>query len=1025
VSRNDFVHLHVHTEASLLDGLASAGAYVDRAAELGMPALADTNHGNLNDIPDFYKRARKAGVEPVIGCEFYWVEDAERAREEKDSERCHITVLARGEAGYRVLSELSTRSHEQFYYKPLLDRRACEEFGDRLQHLQVLSGCAGSQLSQHLMAGDDLAAREELLWWRETFPNYAVELMHHGTSFDQELNAKLLDMATKYDLRYVITNDPHYAVPEDARTQEALLAIGTNAVLDAPGTFKFEGSGYWLKSRAEMRRTWERRYGSEVWKRGARETLVIAEECHTRIAAWEQKTFQIPPYPEAQGDPMGMLKKRCLRRMRELGQRDLPEYRRRLRHELGAIGEAGIADFLLITADVDDWARSEGIRVGPGRGSVAGTLVGFYIGIHDIDPVKYKLTFERFLNIARPKMPDIDTDFSKRRRGEVFDYAINKYGAENTMSVAQFGTMKIAAAFNLLGQAFGLGFHESQQLNKKIVEEVDPETEEVSVLLPPELDDPKYHEMRDILLKLKGVRRTVGAHPAGLIIAAPEHKLREQVPMYWVASSKRWVAGFDKKGIEALGLLKQDFLGLRALDTVDEFLDLVEANHGVRLVPEEWVPDEEEGDDEVYAMLAEGKTAGVFQMEGPTNQRGCRDVQPKEFEDLVSITSLYRTGAISAGFPKIFNANRKLGKRGIRYAHPALKPILRDTYGVVLYQEQVMDFGSKLAGFDMVQVDMIKEAIKDKSSDDMQALRDPFIVGCQEHSGMTEEQAAEVWHMIEGYAGYGYNRAHAVAYTMLTYWTARMKWLYPVEYMAALLRTVENNKDNADRRDGYMREAVEWGAKFVPPSVNVSHRGTTPGPPPEDGPQPVYFGLMDLKGIGEKVADKILAARPEGGYESYEQLAAAVNNKGTMRVLEEGSALECLGVKGDTEKTEELLRWTFEDKMKKYRSKYETEVRLPSEAGPDGEVSLVGMLQTVTRGTTKGGKSYVTWKLRWSVTESFDVRLWQETQKFWDLLPGSVVQVMGTWEPKWLNVSCGNPRMIKVIKGLRVEESTE
>lgn len=996
-----FAHLHVHTELSALDGLASIHEYVHRAKELGQPALAITDHGNICGAPEFYLECRKNDIEPIIGSEFYFVPDSNfrpANKKDEDYERHHVTILAKGAKGYEVLAALSTESHKRYWYKPLLDRELLESLGDDAKHLVVLSGCAGSILSRKVRAGDADEVAHELYWWREHFPNYYIELMDHSTDFDQELNYGLLEVAKKFDLSWVITNDPHYAVPEDECHHDTLLAIQTASDIDDPNRFKFHGTGYHLRSRQEMRKAFKK-YGDEVWKPGAANTLAIAKACQTRIPNWEKRSWQIPKFPDAE-DAQEMLKELCKQGLKERRLHKKTEYVERTKEELKIIKQVGIADFLLITRDFIEWAKDQGIPVGPGRGSVCGSLVGLLIGIHKIDPIRYELLFERFLNPARPRMPDIDTDFGQERREELFAYVQEKYGRENVIHVAAYQTMKLKSAFKSLAKGYGITFAESNRISKMFAN--DDEAEDV---LPEEIQK-AYPELAAQMTRLAGTKKGVSTHPAGVIIADPKANIRHQVPEMWIPNTKRWVGQYDLEAAEMMGLMKEDFLGLRTLDTIKQCIDLIKENTGEEIDPDSWVPDEEERDEEVYAMLAEGRTSGVFQMEGATNQRGCRDVNPTCFEDIVSITSLYRTGAISAGFPKVFNENRKKGKKNIKYAHPKLKPILEETWGVVLYQEQVMEFGRQLAGFDMLLVDDIKEAIKHKKSTFMQSLKPAFVEGCIKHSGIERKIAEQIWHMIEGYSGYGYNRSHAVAYTFTTYQTARLKLLYPLEYTSSLLRTVSDK----EKRDVYIREAAELGYKMLPPDINISDPSATPDY--EAGG--IRFGLGDVAGIGEKSIEKLLRGREEGYYTSPEEVEGAVRNKGMFQKLKDSGALESLGIPASEAKQEELLKWSFNDHMEKWRKKFESAVELPEFDGD--EVVIVGEVYKVERRKTKNDKPYLNWKLRWSVTQSFDVRLWSETQEHWNYPKGSIVMVTGRWDQKWLNVSISDPDNIRLVK---------
>jgi len=1000
---SDYVHLHNHSTFSILDGLADVHAYVRRAKALGQGAMALTDHGVLCGLPSFYNACRREEIEPVLGCEMYFVPDSSirlTKTKENEFEKFHVGILAIGEAGYQVLSQLSTESFKRHYFKPLVDRELLESLGDDARHLVVFSGCAASVLSRAVMSGDREKVREEMYWWKETFPNFYIELMHHDTDFDYELNTKLIALAKKYRIPWVVTNDPHYVMAEDECYHDTLLAIQTASDIDDPNRFRFDGTGYHLKSYAEMRKAFKK-YGTEVWMRGAQTSVEIAKMCKTRIPAWEVRTWQLPKFPDVE-DAFAELKRLAAIGLKERQLHRNLEYLERTKHELKVIKRVGIADFLLITRDSIEWAKQQGIPVGPGRGSVCGTLVGYLIGIHKIDPIRYNLRFERFLNPERPRMPDIDTDFGKIRRSELFTYVSDKYGEDNVVHVAAYGQMKLKSAFQSLAKAHGIDYPTRIRISKQM--EGGSEDNEI---LPPEITE-KYPDMVDYMLRLHGVKKSVSAHPAGVIIAEPSLNIKQLVPEMYIPSTKRWVGQYELEAIEHMGLMKQDFLGLRTLDTIDECVKLIERRTGERIDPDSWVPDEEEGDDEVYKMLAEGKCSGVFQMEGDTNERGCREVEPTCFEDVVNITSLYRTGPILAGFPKAFIKNRQIGKKRIRYLHESLRPILEPTWGVILYQEQVMDIGQHLAGFTMSQVDDIKEAIKHKNAKLMASLKKGLIEGCV-RKGFTQENAELLWKQIEGYQLYSYNRSHAVAYTFLTYQTARLKKLYPLEFFTALLRTV----DSKDRRPKYLKDVVDAGYKVFPPCINRSDVLAGPDPSGEG----IRFGLSDCLRVGPKMGDRLLEGRPEGGYKSLEEVVAAARNKGAIDALTAAGAFECFGVSCDKEQQETLLGWPFYDPMVKWRKKYRGEVFLPDDHG--GECVIVGEIMKMDKGKTKNNKPYMTWKIRWSPAHTYDIRLWAETERLWKLKKGSVVMVSGEWEVRWHNLSIGNPRQVRVLK--RVE----
>lgn len=1001
-----YVHLHLHTEFSILDGLGTVDEYVEKAKELRQPALAITDHGVLAGLPEFYHKCREEDIEPILGCEFYFVPDAAYRPEKGESHsRFHTTILGRGERGYQLLCELSNESHRNFYHKPLLDRAMLESLGDEAEHLVVLSGCAGSAVSSAIREKDMEGAARELMWWRELFPHYYMELMHHDTAFDKQLNAGLVKLAKKYKVPWVITNDPHYVHDHDETYHDTLLAIQTASDVEDPNRFRFDGTGYHLRSHREIAKAFQQ-YGKAIWAPGMKRTLEVAKLCRTRIPVWEKRTWHIPRFPDTE-DAYGDLKKLTVKGLKEKGLAKEPKYVKQVKHELKVIKQMDLADFMLITRDSIEWAREQGIPVGPGRGSVCGTLVGYLVGIHKIDPIRYDLLFERFLNPARPRMPDIDTDFGQARRKELFTYVEDKYGIENVVHVATYQRMKLKKAIHSLGKAYGMSFNDRMELSKKMSDEDDDPIEDT---LPVEIIE-AFPEMAATLERLSGIKSAYSTHPAGVIIADPQDRIRELVPEMWLASTKKMVGQYDLEAAEAMGLMKQDFLGLRALDTVDECVKLIEANTGELLDPDSWIPDEEEHDRDIYKMLAKGHTGGVFQMEGVVNQRGCREVKPKSFEDLVSITSLYRTGPIKAGYPKKFNENRLRGRDNIAYYTPELEPILRETWGVILYQEQVMRIAEELAGFDMEMVDDIKEAIKHKKSKLMVSLQPLFVEGCGEN-GISEEAAKKIWKDIEGYSGYSYNRSHAVAYTFQTYQTARLKHLYPLEFHTALIRTVKGSSPAAkQKREWYLKELVEYGYKILPPDINISDQGATP----DYEADAMRFGLLDVKGIGDSMCKRLLEYRAEeGSFTTYDQVAEALNNKGALQVLADASVLESIGISGDEAETERLLGWMFTDKMEKYRKKYKRMLRLPKHDGQ--ECVVIGEITSSTKGRTKNGKQYCTWKIRHSITDSFDIRLWQETSRLWDLGAGSIVIVSGKWEAKWMNIGIGDPNRVRVVK---------
>lgn len=1010
MAKQKYVSLHNHTEHSLLDGKGTIKDYVARAKQLGMPALAITDHGTLSGSWEFYTECLANGIEPILGSEMYFVPNAQDVKDEKVGERFHISILARNEAGFATLVEMNNASHHQFYYKPIIDRPLIEGLSkaDR-KNLVVLSGCAGSIISRKAVGGVEGDVHEELMWWRRQFRNFYIELMHHDTSIDRKLNKRLLKLAGRHDLPWVVTNDPHYVLKEECEHHDALLAIQTSSNLDDEDRFRFDGSGYHLRSAREMARAFSA-YGDEVWKPGAQASLDIAKTCKLRIPSWDARSWHIPKFPGCD-DAQGELKRLAYRGLRERGLADNEEYVARLKHELKEFRKVGMADFLLITADAIREAKKRGIRVGPGRGSVCGTLVGYLIGIHKIDPIRYNLLFERFLNPERPKMPDIDTDFQRSRRHEMFTYTDELYGEENTMRVGAFQRFKTLAAWKSLAMAYGVPFQAANAISKQILED-----EEGDAVLPPDVEL-AYPELHATLKAFRGLRRGLQRHPAGVIIFDPHDPIQKLIPEMRVSDKSgkniNYVSQFDLDVAAGLGLLKQDFLGLRTLDTIEECVKLVKERYGEVIEPDDWIPGEEEGDKYVWKMLREGKTAGVFQMEGGANHRGIQEIRCGEFEDIVSCTSLYRAGPMIAGAPKRYLENKKDKK--IRVAHKSMEPYLRNSWGEMIYQEQMFEILRNLADFSWARVDDAKTAMTKKDAAKMEAIHSDAIKGFQEVSGMSEAKAEEVWEMIAAQASYLFNRSHAVAYSFLTYQTARLKYLYPLEFLAALLRTVEPKNDaDKGKRESYMTEALSMNFKIMPPDVNISDDRFMP-----NGDDELLFGLVDIKGVGESAVQKMMKARRkirkkrDRDFRSVDEVADAVNNKGVVKALAAAGALRSLGVEPEVALQEELLRWQFTDPVKPYRKKYRKKIKYPKR--DNSWAVLVGEITKTEKSKTKNGLDYMRWTIRCEPGIEYRITLWSEMEEYFKLGKGSIVLLQGKYSAQWSNIGISDPSDVRVL----------
>lgn len=996
-----FVHLHSHSDASALDGMAKPEEYVERAVRLKQPALAITDHGVLSALPGFYKAARGAEIEPILGMEGYYIRKIDRTPAEKGKPRKrpdynHLTILAKGEPGYRVLCELATESHKNFYYKPVIDRDTIKTFGKDMKHLVVLSGCLAGPLSQAALVGQQ-ALEDELQWWLKRCPNYYIELMEHGIEIERKVNARLLKAARKFKVPVVFTNDPHYCERLDANAHDALLAIQTGAEIDDENRFKFDGSGYWLKSAKQMRKAFD---GYPAWaiKQGIASTLEIAETCQVKVPEWENKTWQIPQIPGVD-DAYKRVRKLVKRELidRELG----PEYVERAKMELKVIKKMNVSGFLLVASDGVKWARKRNIPVGPGRGSVGGSLVCYLLDIHRADPVRYGLRFDRFLNPERPRMPDIDIDFGKNRRDEMFAYARNRFGEENVLNVCTFMRMRMKRAFRALAKSYGVPFPEINRLAKELP---DDKEEAIEDALPDEIHE-KWPELGAQLEALKDIRCGFGSHPAGVVIAPEEYELHKRIPQMYLPSSKRWVAMFDLKTFESMGLLKQDYLGLRTLETVDECARLVYEHTGENVDPYAWDPDHEPWEDEMYKIIGSGRTGGIFQFEGHSVTNGAKEMKPREFLDLAACIALYRKGPIQAGSTKTFITNRASGQT--QYLVPSLAPILSSTYGALVYQEQVMAIGEQLANFAPGPNDDLLRAVAKKDHAVMATVKPGFLKGFQEN-GINKTVAEEVWRQIEKQAEYAFNLAHSVGYALLSYTTAGLKTQYPMEFYCALLRTMDkSNKESQFKRNRYLMEAATMGLRILPPHINRSDDHATP----DYDKNGIRFGLSDIKGIGDKMSKRIIKSRPLGGYWSIDQVIDVVNNSKSLQALKDAGALNTFGFKPDADKVETLLGWALIDRMRKVREKLQKNYDPPH--------VIYGQIISSTKKMSGGKKPspYVSWVVRWSPTEQWAVRIWSSAENCFDIPVGAVVRVMGDYSEKYSSIGVNSSAQVKVVKG--------
>ncbi|TEB11413.1 DNA polymerase III subunit alpha [Pelotomaculum sp. FP] len=868
-----FVHLHLHSEYSLLDGAARIKKAVASAKEMGMPALAITDHGAMYGVVEFYKACKNAGIKPVLGCEVYV---APRTMDDRtprvDDHPYHLVLLAENEEGYRNLLELVSLGFTRgFYYKPRVDKEALARYS---KGLIALSGCIGGEVASRVLAGELEKARQAAVAYRDIFgpDNFFLELQDHGFPEQRTANRELVKIHEETGIPLVATNDVHYVRREDAASQDVLLAIQTGKSVDDPSRMKFQSSELYLKSEDEMSLL----FGEQ--RQALHNTLQIAERCQVEM---DFSQYYLPYFAVPEGYTADTyLEELCYQGAhRRYGDELSEEVKNRLSYELGVIKKMGYSAYFLIVWDFINFARQQGIPVGPGRGSAAGSLVAYSLTITNLDPLKYDLLFERFLNPERVSMPDIDTDICYERRGEVIDYLVQKYGADHVAQIATFGTMAARAAIKDVGRAMDMPYGEVDRVAKMVPMELHITIEKALSTTPElkELYDQKADIKRliDTAIALEGMPRHASIHAAGVVIT--KDPLTHYLPLY-KASDGPVTTQFPMGTVEELGLLKMDLLGLRTLTVISDAVRMIAENTGTELDIGEIPID----DRAAYDLLCRSETTGVFQVESSGMKAILRDLKPSVFADIVPLIALYRPGPLQSGMVTDFIKNKQ-GITKTKYLHPKLEPILKDTYGVILYQEQVMRISSDLAGFSLAEADMLRRAMGKKKPEIIAGLRSQFVEGSGKN-GVNESIAGEIFDLMEKFAGYGFNKSHSAAYGLVTYQTAYLKANYPVEFMAALLTSV---KDNADKMAFYIEECRRMGIEVLPPDVNESGESFTVA-----GPK-IRFGLAAVKNVGMGAVEAIIQARREGGqFPSFADFCRRMDTRVVnRRVLE--SLIKC------------------------------------------------------------------------------------------------------------------------------------
>lgn len=850
-----FVHLHLHTEYSVLDGFSHIGPLCKRAAELEMPALAITDHGVMYGVIDFYNACRKEGIKPIIGVETYMALESHTRRNPEDKKQYHLVLLARNATGYRNLVWLVTRAHlDGFYYKARIDR---ELLAGHHEGLIALSACGGGEPAQRILQGDPQGARQAAAWYRDLMgpDGYYLELQRHpGLPELEPVNQELVRIARELGIPLVVTNDPHYINPEDTKAHEILLCLQTNKMLSDLGHLRLSDDSYYLKSGDEMAALFPE------WPDALDNTLRIAEMCNLEL---EFGRVELPEFALPEGyTPDSYLRQICEEGLRRrYGANLRQEHWERLNYELGVIREMGFSRYILIVWDFVRYAREQRIPAQP-RGSAAGSIVLYCLGISDVDPVSWGLVFERFLNPERHEMPDIDMDFADSRRAEVIDYIVQRYGQDRTAQIITFGTLGAKAAIRDVGRVMGIPLSTVDRVAKLIPTvpvgtTIDQALEKVPDFRQLYESDSEIRNLVDMARKVEGVVRNVGTHACGMVVA--RRPLVEIVPLQRTIKDENVImACFPMNTLGEIGLLKVDLLGLANLTIVDEVLRYIRRSTGRDISLEEIPLD----DAATFEMLSQGRTVGVFQLEGSGMTRNLVELRPTSVDDLVAMVALYRPGPMDQ-IPNYIKY--KNNPKQVSYLHPILEPILKDTYGVIVYQEQVLQILQRMAGYTLGRADIVRKAIGKKKRDLMEQEEPRFIQGCIAN-GLSKEQAQKLWDLIQPFAGYSFNKAHATCYGLLAYQTAYLKTHYPAEYMAALLTTYANNTDKVALS---VAECWRMGVPVLPPDVNRSEEGFTIEEQAETDARgrrrAIRFGLGAIKNVGSGPIAAIIAARASGG----------------------------------------------------------------------------------------------------------------------------------------------------------------
>lgn len=855
-----FVHLHSHTEYSLFDGISRIGELVSHVKEMGQTALAITDHGVMYGAIYLYKECIKQGIKPIIGCEIYVTRGSRFDKSGNGKEKlAHLILLAENNEGYQNLIKICSKAWtEGYYHRPRADHELLEKYHEGLI---VTSACVGGEVPQAILNGDMDEARKVIEFYINTFgkDNYFLEIQNHGLPEEAAVRPVLASLAKEYGLGLVATNDFHYTKKEDARSQEIKLCISTGKTLDDPYHFHFANDEFYCKSGDEMRAILGNFPGA------IENTRVIADRCNVELTFGEHK---LPSFDVPEGETAASyLRKLCEKALPERYAIVTDKERSRMDYELGVIDKMGFSDYFLIVMDFIHYAKSHGIPIGPGRGSAAGSIVSYLLHITEVDPLRFDLLFERFLNPARVSMPDIDTDLCYRRRGEVIEYLARKYGSDQVAQIITFGTLAARAVIRDVGRVTNMPLREVDRIAKMVP--VGPgvtlkKTMEGSREFRDLYDsDTTVHCLIDHCLDLEGISRNSGTHAAGVVICSKP--VEEYVPIQ-LTQDGFIQTQYEKDQVEQLGLLKMDLLGLRNLTVIHDALEMIRENRGIDLDINK-IPSE---DEETCKMLCDGDTIGVFQSESSGFTSLLMQLHPERFEDLIPMVALYRPGPLGSGMAEDF-IKRKHGKIPVEYPHPSLEPILKETYGVILYQEQVMQIASVMGGFSLEQADMLRRAMGHKEPEILQQNRETFVDGAVAN-GVDDRTANYVFDLMVHFAGYGFNKSHSVCYGWIAWQTAYLKAHYRPEFMAAMMTCYNGDRDKVSR---YISDTRRAGVVIAAPDVNLSEAYFS-----VKGDK-ILFGLDGIQNVGEGAVRSIIEARKQGGlFKSLSDFVERADNRG-------------------------------------------------------------------------------------------------------------------------------------------------